>query len=124
MNPPESGYSMLPTILLVDDDDAFELFIGRALRRAEIQASLHYVSNGEECIQYLSRSGNYKDTAQFPTPSVMVLDLKMPGISGFRVLEWKRQQSHLRFIPVVVFSSSDLQQDKEFALTLGAAAYH
>jgi CheY-like chemotaxis protein len=114
---------MLPVILLIDDDDAFEFFIGRAMEKARVHAALHYLSSGEQCIQYLTRNGNDQDADESPMPSVMVLDLKMQGISGFRVLEWKRQQPHLRAIPVVVFSSSGLQQDRQFALSLGAAEY-
>ena len=114
---------MFPTVLLVDDDDALELFIGRALQKAGVRLSLKYVSSGDECVRYLLREGNYKDTTQYPNPAVMILDLKMPGVSGFRVLEWKQQQPHLNFIPVVVLSSSDLERDRQFALALGAVAY-
>jgi CheY-like chemotaxis protein len=99
------------------------LFIERALKRAEVDLSLQHVPSGEECIRYLTRLEKFQDANQYPLPSVVVLDLKMPGLSGYRVLEWIRQRDQLQSIPVVVFSSSDLEQDRQFVLSLGAAAY-
>jgi CheY-like chemotaxis protein len=115
--------SMTPVILLVDDDNAWEFFLQRALMQSGVPASLQYVADGSECMEYLARKGAYQEESASPVPFVIILDLKMPGISGFRVLEWKREQPLLRSIPVVVFSSSDLEQDRKFALALGAVAY-
>lgn len=56
-------------------------------------ASLRCVGDGGEAIQYLLGHGRYSDRKEFPMPSLMLLDLKMPRVSGFEVLEWKKESA-------------------------------
>jgi DNA-binding response OmpR family regulator len=114
---------MNPTILLVDDDDSFKRLIERALSNSQFKASLQYVWNGQEAISYLSRSEEFKDEMKYPWPCAVLLDLKMPRLNGFEVLEWRLARLDLKEMPFVVLTSSDLRQDKERALELGADHY-
>ncbi len=114
---------MNPTILLVDDDDSFKRLIERALSNSQFKASLQYVWNGQEAISYLSRSEEFKDEVKYPWPCVVLLDLRMPRVNGFEVLEWRLARLDLKEIPFVILTSSDLRQDKERALELGADHY-
>ena len=110
-------------VLLVDDDDSLPLLLHLAIKRTGLPLELHCVCDGEKAVKYLSRKGEYEDHARHPFPSLVLLDLKMPRMTGFEVLEWKRTQPQLEHVPVVIWSSSSLQEDRERALQLGASSY-
>ena len=111
------------TILLVEDDYNDVLLIKRAFRKAGIQQSMSLVSNGDEAIAYLSRVGKYVDTNSYPTPMLILLDLKLPCRSGLEVLAWIRQQPLLKCLLVVVLTSSTENSDLKRAYELGANSY-
>jgi CheY-like chemotaxis protein len=92
-------------------------------KKAGVPFSIRLVGDGEQAIEYLSGEGKYTDRATYPFPKAILLDLKMPRRNGFEVLEWKEQQPELKSLPVVVWSSSNLEQDRRRALVLGAANY-
>jgi CheY-like chemotaxis protein len=110
-------------ILVVDDDDAYELLLPRLFDKANSPVSFRFVFDGEQAMDYLHGKGKFSDRAQFPLPKMILLDLRMPKINGFEFLQWKREQPILNHLPVVVWSSSDLQYDKEKAAELGAVDY-
>ena len=110
-------------ILLVDDDANFTLLIQNAFATAWPAATLRCLRDGDEAIQYLLGHDRFSDRQQFPMPSLMLLDLKMPRVNGFEVLEWKHQIPELISLPVVVWSSSGLSEDVQHARALGAVAY-
>jgi DNA-binding response OmpR family regulator len=67
--------------------------------------------------------GKFADRAQYPLPSIMLLDLKMPFLDGFEVLSWIGSQSSLKKIPVLVLTSSAEERDRQKAAELGAKGY-
>ena len=73
---------MPKTILLVDDSEDDVFFITRAFKTARLLLPLAHVNNGQKAIDYLSGTAPYDDRAQFPWPSLILLDLKMPFLSG------------------------------------------
>jgi CheY-like chemotaxis protein len=89
-------------ILLVEDLADDVLLIRRAFEKAKVINPIHVVPNGEEAISYLNGSGKYANRAEYPLPDLVLLDLKMPGIDGFEVLRWIRQQPGLSSLRVVV----------------------
>lgn len=111
-------------ILLVDDDDALPLLLQHAIKRSGLGMELRAVGDGEEAVLYLERKGKYEDAVKYPIPSLILLDLKMPRMTGFEVLEWKRLQPQLEKVPVVIWSSSCLEADQHRGLQLGASAYY
>jgi CheY-like chemotaxis protein len=110
-------------ILLAEDDPNDVFFMQRALTKRGISLPLHVVRNGQEALEYLGGLGKFGDRAQFPLPSLLLLDLKMPFVDGFEVLAWARAQSGLKQLPVVVLTSSAEDRDRQKAAELGANAY-
>jgi len=111
------------TVLVVDDDQNDIFFLRRAFNKAGLPYPVHDVRDGQEAIDYLSGSAHFQDRSQFPLPDLLLLDLKMPRVSGFDVLRWLETRQELRNLPVVVLSSSNQQSDIEKAQALGADDY-
>jgi CheY-like chemotaxis protein len=110
-------------ILLVEDDPNDVFLMERAIAKSNLDLNLQMVANGEEAISYLSGQGKYANRTAYPIPHCVFLDLKMPFVSGFEVLEWLRGQPGLSDIPVVVLTSSPEHRDRARAMQLGAKGY-
>ncbi len=119
---PEMNPSV-PPLLLVDDDECDLFLLQRALQKAGIGLPQHIATNGEQAINYLSGQGEFADPDAFPIPGAVFLDLKMPFVSGFDVLEWTRSQPRLTVVPFFVLTGSSLERDRQRALELGAKGY-
>lgn len=109
--------------LLVEDNPDHVMLLQRAFRKARVLNPLQVVGTGEEAIQYLSGSGKYANRTEFPAPTIVLLDLKMPGMDGFDVLRWIRQQPGLAMLRVVVLTTSDDARDIDLAYKLGANSF-
>jgi CheY-like chemotaxis protein len=112
-----------PVILLVDDNPHDVVLIRLAFRRVGIIDTIQLVKDGVEAMRYINGEGAYADRHQFPLPTLILLDLKMPQTSGFDVLQWIREQPELGNVVVVVMSGSKNDQDIERAYALGANSY-
>jgi len=110
-------------ILLAEDSEDDLVLMKSAFKAAGFAAVLREVRNGEEVIAYLKGEGPYSDRAKFPLPAVILLDLKMPKMSGFEVLEWVRSQPVLRRISVMILTASMRVEDIARAADLGANAF-
>lgn len=113
----------LALILLVEDNADDAALLRRAFIKARVTNPLHLARSGEEALAYLSGSGRYADRNEFPLPSLVLLDLNMPGMDGFGVLRWIRQDPVLKGLRVVVLSSSDSMRDVNQAYQLGANSF-
>jgi CheY-like chemotaxis protein len=111
------------TVLLVEDDLNDIFLVKRAFKMANLSNPLQVVTDGEEATHYLSGHGRFANRNAYPLPKLIVMDLKMPRMSGFEVLEWIKHDGVLRRIPVVIVSSSDRSRDIDRAYELGANAY-
>jgi CheY-like chemotaxis protein len=110
--------------VLIAEDDASDVFLlKRAFVLAEVPATLHFVSDGQEAIDYLEGDAAYQDRAAYPLPDLLLLDLKMPRLNGFDVLAWLRRQPGLKRLLVTVLTSSDQPDDINRAYDLGANSY-
>jgi len=108
------------TVLYVEDEASDVLFMERAFAKKDLAENLRVVGTGGAAVAYLSGSGQYADRQKYPLPAVVLLDLNLPQISGFEVLEWIRNHSDYRHLPVVIFSSSTREDDRLKAEQLGA----
>ena len=110
-------------ILLAEDDEDHSLLVRRAFAKAKLLNPVHIVKNGEETIAYLSGEGPYSNRAEYPLPSILLLDLKMPKKNGFEVLTWIREQPGLQGLRIVVLTSSDEIRDVNQAYQMGANSF-
>jgi CheY-like chemotaxis protein len=111
------------TILLVEDDPTDALLLRRTFDRFKLNHPTQVVSNGEAAIEYLSGKGQYCDRTAYPMPTLLFLDLKLPGLSGFEVLTWIRQNVLLSRLQVIVLTGSRKTLDVYRAYELGANSY-
>jgi|SRR5437879_3549121 len=114
---------MVPVILIVDDLENDIFFIRNSLERAKIYCVVQSVTSGEEARNYLSGNGKYSNREEYPLPNLVLLDLKMPGLDGFELLRWIRQQPGFNMLRVVVLTSSDQIEDVNEASQLGANSF-
>jgi CheY-like chemotaxis protein len=109
--------------LLVEDSETDAILIRRAFVKGNIVNPLQVVGTGDQAIAYLKGEGAFSNRAEYPLPELVLLDLKLPGIDGFQVLRWIRQQPELKALRVVVLTSSDRIQDVNLAYQLGANSF-
>ncbi len=111
------------TVLYVEDNlDDFAL-LKRASRKCGTPFALQHAEDGDAAIAYLNGSGDYADREEHPFPDLVLLDLRMPRLDGFEVLEWIRSNPTTRTLPVVVLAGSSFRADIRRALELGANSY-
>jgi DNA-binding response OmpR family regulator len=111
------------TILHVEDDPNDAFLVQHAFEKAGVEAQLRLAADGQQALDYLAGSGPYGDRCAYPMPDLVLLDLKMPKLSGFDVLAWLRGQERFGSLPVIILSSSEHCEDKSYAQKLGATAY-
>jgi CheY-like chemotaxis protein len=106
-----------PILLLVeDDDDVF--FFKRTLSKSGKAFSFHHAPNGSAAIEFIRNAANPE-----LLPQIIFLDLKMPVLNGFDVLDWMQKQRFPRAVPVVILSGSEQQNDMDRARLMGAIDY-
>src|SRR4051794_193642 len=110
-------------ILVVDDRDDDLVIIKKAFEKARVINPIVTVNGGEEAIRYLKGEGEYSNRKEYPLPSLVLLDLKMPKVDGFDVLEWIRGEPTLASMRVVVLTSSDQMKDVNRAYEMGANSF-
>src|SRR5687768_1741377 len=111
------------TVLLVDDDSDAVLLFERAYQRAVISHPFKVVQSADEAIAYLTGEGRYADRAAYPMPALILLDIKMPGRTGFDVLDWIRKSSTVSPLRVVMLTGSPSGADVNRAYQMGANSY-
>ena len=107
-----------PTMLVAEDNENDILLLRQAFIKANITVPLVFVRDGKEAIEYLKGDRTAKSF-----PQLLLLDLQMPKFNGFEVLAWIREQPDLKRLVVIMFTTSDLNEDINRAYDLGANSY-
>ena len=107
-------------VLLVEDDPGDVLIAQEALAAGRLSTELNVVSDGAQAIDYLRRSGEYRDV---PRPDLILLDLNLPKMTGHEVLAEVKADPDLRRIPVVVLTTSQAIEDVVRSYDLHASVY-
>lgn len=107
-------------ILLLEDEMVDAYLIKVALKENNILARLHHVLDGCEGLGFLQKKGNYSNV---PRPDLIFLDLNMPRMNGYEFLTAIKNDDRFKGIPVVVFSTSDVESDVITSYQLGAGSY-
>ena len=97
--------------------------VGDILRTSEHVEGIHVARDAEEAVAYLSGADAFAERARFPLPHLVLLDLRLPGMSALGFLEWMKARTELRRIPLVVLSGSRSHPDVWKAYDLGANSY-
>lgn len=108
------------SFLLVEDNDDHAQLMKRSLASSSIKNTVNWVMDGAEALDYLFQRGKYADQ---PLPDVVILDLKLPKVSGHEVLQVLKSDPRLKVIPVVVLTTSAAEADRERAYQDHANSY-
>lgn len=111
-------------VLVVEDNPDHALLVRLAAERTGMDLDIRTVGDGVQALAYLDGTDGFADRTSHPVPDLVLLDLSMPRLDGFGVLEHLRARGGGCPVPVVVLTSSDSPADERRALRLGARAFH
>lgn len=112
------------TILVCDDDEDDRMLTAQALEDAHVSNDVRFVQDGEQLLDYLYQRGEYAgETGTAPRPGLILLDLNMPKMDGREALKIIKGDATLKDIPIVVLSTSGLDQDIVRSYQLGVNSF-
>jgi CheY-like chemotaxis protein len=109
-------------LLVAEDSDEDFVTLQRLMQRMKVQNPIYRCTDGDSVLDFLHQAGQ-SEAAKRSLPSVILLDLNLPGTDGRDVLEQLKQDESLREIPIVVFTTSSNPKDIEFCYQKGANGY-
>ncbi len=107
-------------ILLIEDSPSDANLIIKHVKKSDISNNLYWIDNGEAAIEYLQKQGNYTDVSH---PHLILLDLNLPKVDGREILAFVKSDPILKSIPVIILTTSELEQDILLAYKLHANCY-
>ena len=113
-----------PTLLVIEDAREHAILVRVAARRAIPGLDVRVAGDGREGIAYLAGTPPFQDRRSHPQPDLVILDLIMPEIDGFAVLERMAGESMVDRTPVVVLTASPDSNAEERSLSLGARSFY
>src|SRR5688572_21969722 len=114
---------MSKLVLLIEDDVDDDRLTLRALRKNNVDNEVVVSVDGQDAIDYLFRKGKHSGVGATRLPDVIILDLKLPKLSGLEVLRTIRENDATKGIPVVVLTSSDDPKQIDEAFQAGANSF-
>jgi CheY-like chemotaxis protein len=114
--------SEVEILIIEDSQDDIELIM-RVLRKNNLTNEVKVIDDGQEALDFLMGKGKYGDKAVGDNPRVILLDLKLPRVSGMEILREVKANQHTRHIPVVVLTSSKELPDLDECYKLGVNSY-
>jgi two-component system response regulator len=111
------------TFLIAEDDPDDRFLIKEAFQESLLTNSLYFVRDGVELLDYLRRQGKFSNPVESPPADLILLDLNMPRKDGREALAEIKSDPRLRYIPVVVLTTSKAEEDIMRSYDIGAASY-
>lgn len=111
------------TILLIEDNPDHAELVLRTMEDCSVLNRIVHLEDGEAALDYLYGRGMYSDRRSYPLPHLMLLDLRLPKVSGLEVLKQVKEDSELRALPVVILTTSDADRDLASAYEYHANSY-
>ena len=111
------------TILMVEDSDDDCFATMRAFKKTNLANPVQRCTNGDQALDYLFQRGEYSVPGNAPMPSIILLDLNLPGIDGREELRVIKEDPILKKIPAIVLTTSNAEQDIERCYAAGANSY-
>jgi two-component system response regulator len=109
--------------LMVEDTEEHGVLMKRALEKGRLKLRLSWVIDGKAALDFLYNRGVYTDRTSNPRPDLILLDLKLPKVSGLEILEQIKGDKNLKDIPVVILTASDNKSDIIKTYQGGAESY-
>ena len=109
------------TILIVDDNEQDYIMTSRAFKKFNLRNQTFWCKSGQEALEYLRHEGAFKEVKS--APGIILLDLNMPGIDGHETLRIIKNDKNLKYIPVIMLTSSDSDSDVMSSFREGANSY-
>jgi len=110
-------------ILLVDDNEADVKIAQRAFAQARLKNNLFIVNNGQACVDFVRHQGAYEGSQKAPRPDLILLDISMPVMDGFGVLDNLKNDPEYRSIPIIVLTGSNNAGDIRKSYAKGANSF-
>ncbi len=110
------------TLLLVEDDPGHARLIEKNLRRTRLACPLRHVSDGQAALDFIYGSGTFCGETP-PRQLIVLLDINMPGLDGFQVLEQIKTDPRTRTIPVIILTTTDDEREERRCYELGCDLY-
>lgn len=111
------------SILLVEDNADDEFITVKAIKESKIENEIVVAHDGEEALDYIFRKGKYSDLTFDDLPTLIILDLKLPKKNGLEVLEEIRNNPETQFIPVIILTSFEEENDLTKSYQKGANSF-
>jgi CheY-like chemotaxis protein len=110
-------------VFLIEDTEEHGVLMKRALERGKLVPNLYWIKDGKAALDFLYHRGAFTDMETSPKPDVILLDLKLPKVSGLEILEQIKRDEKLKNIPVVILTASDESKDIIKSYQEGANSY-
>jgi CheY-like chemotaxis protein len=119
---PMKADELLPSFMVVDDNEDDVFLLAKLLKKAGLKNPLLHFRNGGDAFMFLKQFCPPERT-QIQLPALMLLDINMPGLSGFDILVWAKQEPALENMKIIVLSGANEEWDAQIAKKLGADDY-
>lgn len=110
------------TIVMIEDDEGHAKLIEKNLRRAGIMNDIIHIDNGRKATEYLLGTGEYKENRP-AAPMLILLDLNLPELDGFQILEAIKKDEKTKLIPVIILTTTDNPREVDRCYALGCNVY-